>query len=390
MGESRIELGVFDLETCVGRGGMGQVWRGRHRRSQAPVAIKILDAEAALRPGFSEAFRDEARVVAGLQHPGIVSVYELGVIGEPVAEQSRGQLVSSSPYLVMEYAHGGTLAAAIPELGWEGMQPLLLRLLDALAHAHARGVIHLDVKPANLLLGCGPSESWADGVRLTDFGLAWQDRAPGRAERRAELGGTLGRMAPEQIQATWREYGPWTDLYAVGAMVWQYATSAKPFAGTTRAALLVGPLTRELPEFAPVRPVPAELEDWLRAMMARDPAGRFMLAADAARALQGLSRQTRSPGHSVAAAGRWDPDAPTTLLTLGDPLLELATDEEETRPLQARSRWSEVPMMPASDRRRSTPTITSRDRAMSAWGCSGSGPSRSSAARASGTRCGTR
>lgn len=348
MGEPVIGLGVFDLETCVGRGGMGQVWRGTHRSSRTTVAVKILDAETALRPGFSEAFHDEARVVAGLQHPHIVTVHELGIVPERVARESGGRLVADSPYLVMEYAHGGTLEEAIGRLTWRDIEPVLLRVLQALSHAHARGVIHLDVKPANLLLGCGPMESWIDGVRLTDFGLAWQDRAPGRAERRAELGGTLGRMAPEQIQATWREYGPWTDLYAVGAMVWQYATGAKPFSGTTRAAMLVGPLTRELPPFDPIRPVPDELEGWLRAMMARDPAGRFMLAADAARALQALQAPTSgTPLRVLLGDSGWDPDAPTTLLTGGDPAIELDTDEEETIP-QRLSRWSQVPMMPAT------------------------------------------
>ena len=290
-----IRLGAFDLERCIGRGGMGQVWRGVHRRTAHPVAVKILDAEAALRPGYTDAFRDEARVVASLNHPGIISVLELGTVPESVVEATDGALVSDSPYLVMEYAHHGSLESRIRKMAWPAVKAVLLALLDALAHAHARGVIHLDVKPANLLLGCGktPPTGLVAGMRLTDFGLSWQGRAPGRAERRAELGGTLGRMAPEQIQAAWREYGPWTDLYAVGAMVWQYATGSKPFSGTTRAAMLVGPLTRDLPKFEPVVDVPDGLESWIRVMMARNAADRYLVAADARQALQSLGRRGR-------------------------------------------------------------------------------------------------
>lgn len=314
MGELGLRLGDIDLASCIGRGGMGQVWRGVHRSSDTLVAVKILDADAVLRPGFSEAFRDEARVVASLQHPHIVMVHELGIIPEEVAEQSMGRLIAESPFLVMEYAHEGTLGSMLPTLSWAGLAQVLFRLLDALAHAHARGVIHLDVKPANLLLGCGRPETLADGVRLTDFGLAWQERSPGRVGRRAKLGGTLGRMAPEQIQASWRSYGPWTDLYAVGAMVWQYATGTKPFTGSTRASMLVGPLMQDLPDFVPMRPVPIGLEAWLRVLMAREPTSRFMLAADAAHALRQIASGPTT-GDRPTAMLLWDPDSPTDVLS---------------------------------------------------------------------------
>ncbi|MEL6347515.1 MAG: protein kinase, partial [Myxococcota bacterium] len=289
-----IRLGSFELLTSVGRGGMGQVWRGVHHATQTPIAVKILDDKAIRTPGFAEAFRDEARVVAGLMHPHIVSVFELGTLTAEQARASKGALQEKSPYLVMEYAHRGALTDALDSLRWPEMFGVTCALLEALAHAHAHGVIHLDVKPANILLGCGrPDVGLIEGLRLTDFGLSWRERAPGRAERRAELGGTLGRMAPEQIQATWREYGPWTDLYAVGALVWQYATGKKPFAGMSRAAMLTGPLVRADLPFVPIREVPEGLEDWLRALMARNPADRFMLAADALDGFQSMETVSR-------------------------------------------------------------------------------------------------
>ena len=342
-----LALGAFDLEACIGRGGMGQVWRGIHRRTDYPVAVKILDAEAALRPGFSEAFQDEARVVAGLAHPNIVTVLELGVVPSQVAEESDGALIASSPYLVMEYAHRGTLERALREMSWQEMKAVLIALLSALAHAHARGVIHLDIKPANLLLGCGREapDALISGLRLTDFGLAWQERAPGRAERRAELGGTLGRMAPEQIQATWREYGPWTDLYAVGAMVWQYATGSKPFSGTTRAAMLVNPLINDLPDFSPIRPVPEGLETWIRVMMARDAAVRYQAAADAAAALHRISDELIHPWSPAQVD--WSPDAPTTFATLST-ISCIRNITTITGAAQSDSRWRAASLVPPS------------------------------------------
>ncbi len=144
----KIGLGAFDLECCIGRGGMGQVWRGGHRRTGLPVAIKILDA--ALRPGTTDTCRDEARGAAGLDHPGIVAVREVGMVPGSVAAAAGGALLDESPYLVRKYAHQDTLESHLKEMAWPDMEAVLLALLDPLAHAHARGVVHLDVKAGHI------------------------------------------------------------------------------------------------------------------------------------------------------------------------------------------------------------------------------------------------
>ncbi|MCO4772502.1 MAG: serine/threonine protein kinase, partial [Deltaproteobacteria bacterium] len=159
-----IALGPFVLESILGRGGMAVVWRARHQEQGDPVAVKVLTSDGARNPLFFKTFRSEARGAAGLDHPGIVSVYDHGLVDDAADEASAGTLLSGSPYLVMEIAGPGTLTRHKGRLAWPELQGVLLGLLDALAHAHARGVVHRDIKPANVLVG-------DDGtVKLTDFG----------------------------------------------------------------------------------------------------------------------------------------------------------------------------------------------------------------------------
>src|SRR5688500_9201767 len=122
---------------------MGVVWKGTHRESGLPVAVKVLH-RAALKDGSPPpSFRNEVRAVAALDHPGIVWVFDVGDVPEEAAVASGGMLEEGSPYLAMEYASGGTLSEFAAR-GWEPVRVLLLDLLDALGHAHARQVVHRD------------------------------------------------------------------------------------------------------------------------------------------------------------------------------------------------------------------------------------------------------
>src|SRR5687767_7906205 len=118
---------------------MGQVWRGTHRDHGVNVALKALTSEVARDARVAASFRNEARLVAGLEHPGVVLVFDYGTISEEVASASGRALEAGSPYLVMEWASGGTLASAAPE-SWPEFRSALLSVLVALAHAHARGI----------------------------------------------------------------------------------------------------------------------------------------------------------------------------------------------------------------------------------------------------------
>jgi len=280
-----IPVGPFDLRTLVGKGGMGEVWQGTHRDQNIPVAVKVITADAARQVRYLEAFRNEVRAVARLDHPGIVWVFDYGTLSDEAEETSKGALVSGSPYLTMEYASGGTLHGLMRELDWPAVKRVLLELLDALAHAHARGVIHRDLKPGNVLLS--RLGDVRPGLKLTDFGIARaMDFQP--EETGSKPLGTLHYMAPEQVRAEWREQGPWTDLYAVGCMAYRFVTGNLPFKGMRTAALMHAQITKMPPAPVPRFDIPEGLIDWIWCLIAKDPLHRFRRAADAAHALLSL------------------------------------------------------------------------------------------------------
>jgi serine/threonine protein kinase/tetratricopeptide (TPR) repeat protein len=282
-----LELGPFILEHPIGRGGMGEVWLARHHEDGVPVAIKVLTHAAAADPRFVAAFRDEVRAVAGLDHPAIVRVYDYGTVPDPPPADSEGNdLPAGGPYLVMELMQGGTLQEFCGRASWQDTQTLLLGLLDALAHAHARGVIHRDLKPANILIGRSPRD-----LRLVDFGLAhavrWQELgldAPPEGVK-----GTPAYMAPEQWRGEWRSNGPWTDLYAVGCLGWALTTGEPPFGGKgTPQRFAEAHCYQTPPALRPAIDVPDGFEGWLRHLLDKSTTYRFRRAADAAWALQDL------------------------------------------------------------------------------------------------------
>ncbi len=272
---SGISLGAFDLHAPIGKGGMGVIWLGKHRARGVEVAIKVLTVKRAKDDVFQRRFRREVEAVSGLNHPNIVHVFDLGEVSEEAEVRSEGRLVAGSPYLVMEYVPGGSLAQRRGRVPWEGQHAIYLALLGALAHAHAHGVIHRDIKPGNVLLS-------ADGVvKLTDFGLAHVTDTGESTDR----GGTPAYMATEQLQGRWRDYGPWTDLYALGCLAWSLASGQPPFSGPTWRDVMRAHLTQEPPSLRPRHPVPPGFEPWLRHLLEKDPSQRFRQAADAAWAL---------------------------------------------------------------------------------------------------------
>ncbi|MCB9672089.1 MAG: protein kinase [Alphaproteobacteria bacterium] len=280
--ENVIHVGPFDLHELIGKGGMGEVWQGVHREQAVPVAVKVITAEAARQPRYLEAFRNEVTAVARLDHPGIVWVLDYGTISPTAEEESKGSLVAGSPYLTMEFASGGTLHGVMKELDWPAVKRVLLELLDALAHAHARGVIHRDLKPGNVLLA--RVGDVRPGLKLTDFGIARaMDFKP--EETGSKPLGTLHYMAPEQVKAEWRQQGPWTDLYAVGCMAYRLISGRLPFKGMRTAALMHAQIHKSPPAMTPRFDMPDEVLDWVATLMAKDPQRRFRRAADAAHAL---------------------------------------------------------------------------------------------------------
>lgn len=289
----RIPLGPFELHARIAKGGMGEIWRGVHRHQNVPVAVKVLTAEQMREPGYQADFLREAEAVAGLTHPGIILLFDHGFLSEEVGERAGGALVPGSPYLVMEYASRGSLDSLTPPLTWTDFRRIVTALLQALAHAHSRGLIHLDIKPGNVLLGS--SDDPRPQLKLTDFGLVHAlDRQQPCSTGASPHGtveqarGTPWYMAPEQICGHWRDYGPWTDLYALGILAWELVCGSRPFEGKSARAIGRRHLDQPLPRLQPIVDVPPDLESWLGGMLDKQPSRRFQRASDALHALLAL------------------------------------------------------------------------------------------------------
>jgi serine/threonine protein kinase/tetratricopeptide (TPR) repeat protein len=300
-----IALGPYDLHRRLMSGGMGEVWVGVHRGERLPVAVKVLTAGRAREERYRTRFKSEVRAVAGLDHPHIVVVHDHGELDRAAEEASEGALVAGSPYLVMEYVAGGSLSTWVaseqPPEPWLVLKDLLFDLLDALAHAHARGILHRDLKPSNVLV------AW-DGERavpkLTDFGLARALDTEGA--QGDDVVGTPAFMAPEVWHGQWRDYGAWTDLYGFGCLVFELVTGYPAFRGKTARRMALQHLGGHREPLRPRIPVPPDLEAWLGTLLARQPARRFACAADASNALRALAepppdRAASSPSGTPAA-----------------------------------------------------------------------------------------
>ncbi len=264
---------------------MGEVWSGVHVSENEPVAVKVLTRAGARRDEYLEAFHNEVRAVAGLNHPNIVIPLDYGEITAEQAVASRGQLAQGSPYIVMELAQRGSLRRFQTTMRWPQVRAALLVVLEALGHAHAAGIIHRDLKPANILVGCrGPNA----GIKLTDFGLA---RAADSFDQEGseETGwGTPHYMAPEQFRGTWRDYGPWTDLYSLGVTAFELIDGHLPYLATTAMGFARAHTSLPLRSLKPSFPVPEGIEGWIARLMQKSPQERFLCAADAAFALRAL------------------------------------------------------------------------------------------------------
>jgi serine/threonine-protein kinase len=200
----------------LGRGGMGVVYRARDRRLGRVVALKVVKAGADAGPELRDRFRREAAVMACLQHPGIVQIFAVG-------EQD------GVPFLAMELVEGVSLSRRLggAPLPARTAAELLLGLAQAVAYAHQRGVLHRDMTPANVLLA-------ADGTaKITDFGLARLLTGGTALTQTGAVMGTPSYLAPEQADGKGRATGPATDIYALGAILYECLTGRPPFKAAT-------------------------------------------------------------------------------------------------------------------------------------------------------------
>ncbi len=268
-------IGPYRIDDALASGGLAEVYRVTHTGAGTRHALKVLREDT--RP-FWHVVHKEVRAAAGLDHPNLVRVHDYGLVQRASPFGALG-----APWVAMELCEGGSLNDRARGLTWNGLRGVLLQLLDGLAHAHARGVLHRDVKGGNVVF---------DGSRavLTDFGLAYeQARHLADEVDSPSRGGTPSYVAPEQLLGQWHLQGPWTDLYALAAMAWTLSTGRTPYGGTPSEKFQAH-LRGELPAFRPRWPVPEGFEGWLRRGMARQPLHRPAFAVQARRELARLGK----------------------------------------------------------------------------------------------------
>jgi serine/threonine-protein kinase len=249
-------VGRYELEELVGSGGMSNVFRAHDRLLERTVALKILHEQYTRDEDYVERFRREARAVAQLTHPNIVTVIDRG-------EQDGRQ------FIVFEYVHGQNLKelSAHGPLDLREAVGLALQVAHALSFAHARGLVHRDVKPQNVLLN-------DDGqAKVTDFGIARSLDVHGVTQTGTVLG-TSDYIAPEQARG--QKVDPKTDIYSLGAVLYELLTGEVPFSGDTFVAVAMRHVSEPPPSVLDHRPdCPVRLDLAIQRAMAKDPADRF-------------------------------------------------------------------------------------------------------------------
>ena len=275
--ERGTRLGPYQIESPIGAGGMGEVYKATDTRLERTVAIKVLPAHVASDPERKQRFEREAKVISGLNHPHICTLYEF--------DNHEG-----TDFLVMEYLEGETLADRLRK----GALPLdqalkyAIEIADALDKAHRQGVTHRDLKPANIMLTKA-------GAKLLDFGLAklkptgpQSDASTKLADALTEQGtilGTFQYMAPEQLEG--KEADARSDIWAFGCVVYEMITGRKAFEGKTQASLIGAILHKEPTALSSVEPLsPPGLDYVAQTCLAKDADDRWQSSGDLLRELK--------------------------------------------------------------------------------------------------------
>ena len=283
-------LGAYEIVGPIGAGGMGEVWRARDTRLERSVAIKLLPTEYSADASLKLRFEREARTISSLSHPNICTLFDVGSVDD-------------RSYLVMEYLEGESLADRLAKgpLPIDQVLRLGVEIASALDAAHRQGIVHRDVKPGNIMLT-------RSGAKLLDFGLAKPRATPVDAmtvvstemkpiTEQGAIIGTFQYMAPEQLEG--RDADARTDIFSLGAVLYEAATGERAFHGKSRASLIASILDHEPPPISAVRPLaPMALERAVRACLRKDPADRIQTAHDLALHLTWI-RESSSTGETA-------------------------------------------------------------------------------------------
>jgi Tol biopolymer transport system component len=296
---SGARVGPYEIQSALGSGGMGEVYRARDTRLGRTVAIKVLTDHRDSHPNARQRFDQEAQAVSGLSHPSICALYDIGE-------------TDGVPFLVMEYLEGETLASRLVRgpLPMDQVLRYAIDIADALDHAHRQEIVHRDLKPSNIMLT-------RSGAKLFDFGLA-KPRGPLATFSRLDgtptetltaegaIVGTLHYMAPEQLHGAATDAR--TDIFAFGALVYEMATRRRPFDGASQAGIIAAILEHNPPPISTLEPAaPALLDHILSRCLAKDPDDRWQTASDLKRELEWIAEsgvEVRRPAPLSAAGSR--------------------------------------------------------------------------------------
>jgi Tol biopolymer transport system component len=321
-------IGPYEIVAPLGAGGMGEVYLAHDVRLERRIALKVLPTDRCASADARQRFEREARIISRLSHPNICALYDVGRHDAP-----QGPI----DYLVMEYLEGETLSDRL-EKGALPLEQTLrfgIEIADALHKAHGQGVVHRDLKPANVMLT-------KTGVKLLDFGLAKSGKpliqggsltaAPTRAELTQEgaIIGTLQYMAPEQLEG--KETDARTDIFALGAVLYEMATGRKAFSGTNQASLISSIMKEEPEPIARIRQMtPPAFDHAVETCLAKDPEERWQSANDLKSQLKWIAASGSRPG-ATAPVGT----APVGTAPMG---ADAATTRAASRGRRERLAW---------------------------------------------------
>jgi len=273
-------LGPYELTAPIGAGGMGEVWRGKDTRLDRSVAVKLLPAGFAQDDERRQRFEREAKTISSLSHPHICTLFDVGHEGD-------------AHFLVMELLEGESLADRLQKgpLPLDQVVKFGAQIAEALSAAHRQGIVHRDLKPGNVMLTKA-------GAKLLDFGLArpgaglggvsGSTALPTEAKPLTSVGTVLGTfqyMAPEQLEGT--EADPRTDIFALGALLYEMATARRAFEGKSKTSLIAAILSTQPPPISSVQPVmPPALDHVVKKCLEKDPDDRWQSAHDVASELR--------------------------------------------------------------------------------------------------------
>ena len=344
-------LGPYHILAEIGHGGMSNVYRASQPSVGREVAIKVLPVHFLQDRTFLERFNREIRVIARLQHPRILPVYDSG--------EEQG-----IPYIVMAYVPGGTLAERIkanPDgMALDEVVRMTRQIAEGLDYAHEQGIIHRDLKPSNILI------DGKDNIYLADFGIARVLTDAGQSTGSGVVG-TPHYMAPEV------SYGHTptarVDIYALGVTLFEMLTGQRPYEGDTPISIILAHTTQPIPNPCRVRPrLPGAVQQVVAWALAKDPADRPGSAGEVAELLEraasiGGRETTPSGGTGTAAA---EDDAPRPYVRLSKPVLVASdpdpdpatTDIDQTTPLDINLAALRKPAAPTIHGRRITPGVS--------------------------------